>query len=172
MNALEMTDRLLFLRYAVPCAGTLVQRGTMEQQAWDELIAAVHAGNAPPDAEKLFKVAYAACSLLALDGGKKAIDSPLIRYYFRAGHDAVIDARYAEMQDFDPEACRVWAGAVTRVAPGKAWVLLPHEERECRTDFVPAAKPGDWVVVHWGFMVEPVTEKEAAQINGRGAKSV
>ncbi len=166
---IPVTDRLLFLKYAVPCAGTLVQRGTITQEQWDRLIAAVAAGQAPAGAERIFKVALAACSLLALDSGKPAIDAAVVRQYFRAGHDAVIDARYQEMGDFDPEACRVWAGTVERISGRSAIVRLPQGMRECRADFLPDARAGEWVVVHWDFLVEQATEQEAQAINGRAA---
>ncbi|HLD77910.1 MAG TPA: HypC/HybG/HupF family hydrogenase formation chaperone [archaeon] len=167
---IPVTYPLLFLRYAVPCAGTLVKRGTLAQAEWDRLIAAVAAGRAPAGAERIFKVALAACSLLAIDSGKQAIDAAVVRQYFRAGHDAVIDARSREMGDFSPEACRVWAGRVQSVQSGRAVVETPAGLRTCKTDFVDA-RVGEWVIVHWDFLVEPVSAEGAARINTRpGAK--
>lgn len=170
MLEIAAEDRLLFLRYALPCAGTLVRRGSVSAASIEAAERAVASGSAPAGAEACFKVALAACSLRAKDAGKERIDAAVIREYFRSGHDAVIDARYAEMGDFDPEACRVRAGRVLSVRAGKAVVTLPGGERSCRMDFVPEARPGEWVLVHWGFLVEPVSAAEAQRINGSSAK--
>ncbi|MBI4182287.1 MAG: hypothetical protein HY520_04955 [Candidatus Aenigmarchaeota archaeon] len=154
-RTLPITDRSLFLRYALPCAGTLVRRGKVTQDWVDELVRAVSGGAAiPQGAEQVFAVACAACSLRALDQGKQAIGPEVIRGYFRKGHDAVIDRRYAEMRDFDPEACRVRTGVVEDVSGSRARVRLGAQVRILRTDLFPRVRAGMRVVAHWDFIVE------------------
>jgi len=139
------------MKYALPCAGTLVKRGNVRQQYIDELIECVKLNKKiPKDAEKMFKVAFAACSLIAIDSGKKTIDESIVRKYFLSKHDEVIDKRYVEMGDFNPDMCRVRKCIAERIENGFAFV----GKRRFRTDFVPYVKNGDNVITHWDFIVE------------------
>ena len=80
---IEEKSRLLFMKYALPCAGTLVKRGSVTKEYINRLIEAVK-NNAviPKNAEKIFKVAFSACSLIAIDTGKKEIGEKIIRKYY------------------------------------------------------------------------------------------
>ncbi|MBL7160823.1 MAG: hypothetical protein ISS93_03170 [Candidatus Aenigmarchaeota archaeon] len=145
-------DRLLFLKYALPCGQTLVKRGELSQGKLDSLIQKVSCSLDVPDAERIFKVAYAHCSLLAKRAGKP-IDQKIIRQYFLEKHDEVIDKRFQEMRDFDPVQCQVLRGEVLE-AGEKAVVKTPSGTREFRTDFAPDLERGDRVILHWDFVVE------------------
>lgn len=148
-------DRLLFMKYALPCAGTLVKRGSMLQKDVDTLIDIVKNGQKVPEgAEKNFKVAMAACTFIAKEKGKDLIDEDIIHEYFLLRHDDVIDRRYEEMQDFDPMACRVQFGEIEDIEKEFATVVTPDMRRKFRTDFVPGIKKNDKVVTHWDFVVE------------------
>ena len=84
-------DRLLFLKYAVPCATTLVKRNTLAQKDYESMLASVISGRPPAgEPEKIFKVAYAMCSAAALENGGE-INAKVIRNYFWFGHDAVVE---------------------------------------------------------------------------------
>jgi hypothetical protein len=149
------TSRPLFMKYALPCAGTLVKRGKVRKEYIDELIDAVKSGKEiPAGAEKIFAVAFAACSLLAKDKGKDIIDDEIIHEYFLSGHDTIIEKRYEEMGDFDKEACRVCIGTVESKGTGKAEVKTKSGSSVFRTDFAPSLKKGDSVITHWDFIVE------------------
>ncbi len=164
---IQEESRLLFMKYALPCAGTLVKRGKLAQQDIDELINIIKTGSAVPEgAENIFKVAMAACSLLAMDKGMKLIDDEVIREYFLFGHDDVIDRRYEEMGDFDPEACRTRAGVVEDVLEGAAIVRTSAGAKEYRTDFADV-REGDLVVVHWNFIVERIDKQAADKMDRR-----
>ncbi len=142
-------DRLLFMRYALPCAGTLVKRGNINQEEVDRLIEIVkNKDEIPTGAENVFKVAMTACKLIAKDSGRE-IDSEIIRDYFINRHDEIIDKRFEEKKDFDPEACRVRKGVVSKASRGFATVGT----KVYRTDFCNIRK-GDTVVTHWDFVVE------------------
>lgn len=162
---IEERSRLLFMKYALPCAGTLVKRGDVKQEYADMLMDAVKNGKRIPEgAERIFKVALAACSLLAGDSGKKSIDEDVIRRYFLFGHDEVIGRRYEEMGDFDPQACRVTAGVVESAGRGFAVVRTLGGRKRYRADYCNARK-GDTVVTHWDFIVEKTDRETAGRMN-------
>ena len=153
-------DRMLFMKYALPCAGTLVKRRSITQEKWDELIAIVKNGDRIPEgSEKIFKVAFAACSLIALDKNKD-IDEEVIRQYYLFEHDKMIDKRYGEMGDFDPDQCRIRAGVVKSSREGFAVVENSTGTRRYRTDYCTVAK-GDLVTTHWNFIVEKIDSATA-----------
>lgn len=152
-------DRMLFMKYAVPCAGTLVKRGKLQQEDVNNLVDVLkNDGKMPENCEKNFTVAMAACSLIAMDGGKSVVDSDVIREYFLLKHDDVIDKRYEEMGDFDPEACRTRMGIVLSVEKNRAMVLTSQGKDNYRNDFTDV-KEGDSVIVHWNFIVEKLDKK-------------
>ena len=154
-------SRLLFMKYALPCAGTLVKRGQVAQKDVDRLINIVkNGGKIPKDVEKIFKVAFSACSLLAIDRKKNNIDSDVIREYFLRKHDDVIDKRHAEMGDFDPESCRIRIGSCESVENGFATVITSQGKKKYRTDFITNPRKNDIVITHWDFIVEKKTKKK------------
>jgi|SRR3989344_595458 len=169
---IEKNSRILFMKYALPCAGTLVRRDIVSKEYIDNLIEAVKNNqHIPKDAEKIFKVALSACSLIALDN-EKQIDSDVIREYFLFRHDDMIDKRYEEMGDFDPEACRTRAGVVEFLEEKFAIVKNPSGKRKYRSDFVVDLQKNDIVVTHWNFIVEKIDKKTACKMNMSKAVSV
>ncbi len=161
---IEEGSRNLFMRYALPCAGTLVKRGTIKQEHVDILIDIVKNNRYIPDgSEKIFKVAFSACSLIAMKNGSESIDRNAIREYFLLGHDDAIEKRYGEMKDFDPQACRIKIGHVGLAENGSATVGCCGTKKY-RTDFVPDAKENDIVITHWDFVVERINKAAAEKI--------
>ncbi len=155
-------DRLLFLKYALPCAGTLVKRGSITQEAVDRLISMVAGGRVPEEgAEAVFKVATAMCGHYARLMGKPSIDSEVIRRYFLVEHSVVVDERYELMKDFDPVSCKTYSAKVLRSDGSHALVQTNLGKRSCRADFARDVKAGDTVVVHWDFIVERIPESVA-----------
>ncbi|MEK6942260.1 MAG: hypothetical protein AABW85_05375 [archaeon] len=152
------------MKYAVPCATTLVSRNRLSQKEFEEMLESVKKGVAPKgEPEKVFKVAFAVCSAMAADA-KKGIDEKIVRDYFWLRHDAVVDERFELMRDFDPVHCRTFPGAVKKAGKGKAIVKTSIGELECITDFSQRVKKGSFVVVHRGFVVEKVGKKTALEI--------
>ncbi len=172
---IEENSRVLFMKYALPCAGTLVRRGKVSREYIDRLIDIVkNNGKIPKDAEKIFVVAFSACSLIAMDSGKSSIDSDIIREYFLLRHDDVIDRRYEEMGDFDPEACRTRSGIVGSVGDDFAVVNTPLGKGKYRTDFVSDIRRNDVVVTHWNFVVEKIDKNtvERMKVSKKSVKLV
>ena len=92
--------------------------------------------------------------------GKKEIDRDVIRRYFWFGHPACIRERVKEYSDIEPHMCTVLPGKVLE----EGAVETPLGERKVRNDFVPDVRPGDWVTVHYSYIVERISERQAEQI--------
>lgn len=153
---MKSKDRLVFLRYAVPCIDTLVERGNVKKSFAKNLISSVSKGKAPEDTEKLFKVAFSACKKIAKRMGKKEIDSDVVRQYFLFEHDELIDIRYKKFGDFNPFECKTYPGIVLKTKKNKALIRIPFKTKVYRTDFVKNLKKNDHVVVHREFVVEKI----------------
>lgn len=153
------------MRYAIPCGCVLVKRCAMKQEYLGSLIEIMKKNRKiPKNAEKNFKVAFSACSLIAIDKGKKKIDKEVIYEYYRKKHDEVIDKRYEEMGDFDPQQCRVRAGTVIETSKEHATVKNSTGKKKYRTDYVPGLRKNDLVITHWDFVVEKIDSKTAEEM--------
>ena len=154
-------DRRLFLSYAIPCANTLMERGSITKEGIDELLNAII--NERPIEDKdvdIFKVAKAHCTVIAKSLGKDVIDTEVIEEYFLRKHDEVVDERYAQMGDFDPETCRIFSGRVVSINSGFANVDTIRGNGRYRIDFTPKIKTNDYVIVHRDFVVRKSSKKE------------
>ncbi|MFH1294935.1 MAG: DMT family transporter [Candidatus Aenigmatarchaeota archaeon] len=154
---MEIGDVKLFLRYALPCADTLVSRGWVEKDVVElELEKAAVTGEAPgTEIRDIFTVAYARCSLIAKQLGKASIDAEVIRMYFWDQHDQVIEERHKEMKDFDKEACRVLPGKVANLSP--LVVEAGPKKMNSENPYNIQLKVGDYVVLHYSRIVEKLT---------------
>jgi len=157
---MRIGDRLLFLRYALPCASTLVRRGVISQDQVNRMITLVSKNQLPPEgAESIFKVANAMCTIIARRMGKRLIDDEVIRQYFLMEHSKVVDDRFSLMKDFDPTDCRTYAGKVVKVNKDTALVKTSLGEKKYRTIFARDVKENDDVAVHFNFIVERVPDQ-------------
>ena len=162
---MEIEDRALFLKYALPCAGTLVKRGVVSQAHVDHLVALVSEGHVPVEKEEeMFKVANAMCKHIAERMGKPKIDSEVIREYFLLEHSKVVDERYELMRDFNPVDCRTYAGVVLKIEEGHATVRTNLGERVYRTTFARDLKENDKVAVHFDFVIEKISNQTAKKM--------
>lgn len=156
---MEIADRELFLKYALPCANTLVKRGAVTQDLVDQLIAAVSEHKTIPEgSEKIFKVALPICELMARKMKKDRIDVEVIRKYFLLEHSRIVDLRHKAMKDFDPMMCKTHMGKVIDVRKDVAIVETKIGKLNCRIDFAPDVRIGERVVVHNKFIVEKINE--------------
>ncbi len=157
-------DRLLFLRYALPCAGTLVKRGNVSKEYIDSLVGMVAEGIPPTEnAEQMFKVANAMCDSVADRMRKPSVDAEVIRRYFLFEHSKVVDDRFELMKDFNPVDCRTYAGKVVDMAGESAVVETILGRKRYRTPFVRDLKEGEDVVVHFDFVVERLPTDVASE---------
>jgi hypothetical protein len=157
--------RLIFMKYAIPCSGTIVSRGKMTREKVDGLTAMVAEGVAPDDgSEKLFPIADAMCNLIARQMGKEEVDVDVVREYFLFRHSQVVDERYELMRDFDPAACRTYPGVVVSAEGGRAVVRTELGEKSYDTVLAKGVGKGENVSVHFDFVVERISEKTAEKM--------
>jgi hydrogenase maturation factor len=175
----RIEDRLLFLKYALPCAGWYVYIGTMKQERLDELVSMVSEKKVPEeDVEGIFKVAKFFCVMDAREKGKSGVDSETIRNYFQFKHNKQVEEAEAKVKDGTPQIdSRTYAGKVIAVGDGSARVrtLLKGNEKEYKTSFQKDTMEGDLVVVHYNFIVEKISEDAAKRMTefakGGGTKT-
>lgn len=155
-------DRILFLKYALPCATTLVKRGTASQENVSDMIVQVSKGIAPQDgSERIFVVANAMCNLIRREKGKNEIDAEVIREYFLLRHSQVVDERFELMKDFNPVDCKTYAGTVIEVENDFAIVETKIGRKKCKITFVRDVAKWDLVVIHYDYIIERIDEKMA-----------
>jgi hydrogenase expression/formation protein HypC len=157
---MQIKNKRLFFCYALPCAQTFVKRKQLKQEELDKIIYDFSKDKMPENGfENTFKVAMSMLKILALKLGKDEIDEYVMRQYYLVEHDKIVDRRYEEMGDFDPTACKIRIGEVLDINGNKAKVKTDLGAKDYRTDFVKNLKIGDWVIVHYDFIVEKFTEK-------------
>jgi hydrogenase maturation factor len=157
--------RLLFLKYASPCAETLVKRGTVtKKQMNDMLVDVSYRRESSKDAAKKFKTAIFICKKIAKKLNKKIIDVEVIRRYFLLEHDKIVDGRYKMFKDFDPQKCRTYSGKIISTKNGFAIVNTIIGNKKYRTDFVPQLKVGNYVIVHRNFIIERINKNLAEKL--------
>jgi hypothetical protein len=163
---MKITNRKLFMRYALPCIATLVKRGSVSQERADNLIDKVKNNKPiPRNSEIIFKTALVNCISIAKKMNKKSIDKEVIRRYFLVEHSRIVESRYKEKGDFDPIGCKTYVGDV--IYPGKelATVETSMGKLRYRKEFEPALAMGDRVIVHNDFIVEKTNEDIEKLVN-------
>lgn len=161
MDDLPIKDKELFLRYAIPCGGVLVDRGSVSQKTMDQLKGDLLSGRPiGQDLGKIFQVGVRMLNLLAYRRGKTAIDQNTIRRYFWFEHPDCVREQAKTHPDVVPEQCIVLPARVLK-AGKETLVRTPLDDRKVKQDFVPDIKPGEWVMVHYSYIVERITEKQA-----------
>ncbi len=157
--------RALFMKYALPCAETLVKRGIMKGSEAGGLMEKAASGmEMPKGSEKIFKTALRECGKIARNSGKTSICIESVRKYFLFGHDDAVRKRYEKFRDFDPASCAVYPGKVKSIRNGKAVVETPLEASEFSTLLCPEIKKGDWASVHRNFIAEKISPKLAKSL--------
>jgi len=170
---MRISNLKLFLKYALPCAETLVERGQVSPDYVDSAIEAVAGGKEiPPGVEKIFKTALENCEILAKSSKKDSIDEEIIRNYFLFNHDSTVDSRFCAMGDFDPIECRTYPGKVLEIKGKIATVETPLMTFDYRTDFVPDLKVNDFVVVHRDFVIEKISAGLKERLDGGFRKRI
>jgi len=157
--------RLLFLRYALPCAETLVKRGIISKEYIRKLMKNVSFNEeVPKNSERIFKTAVLMCKRISKRFGKKFISESVVRKYFLFEHDKAIDKRYKMFKDFDSLTCRTYPGKVVSLKNRKAVVKTTIGKRRYKINLTQGLKIGDNVVVHRNFVVEKINESLAKRL--------
>jgi hydrogenase maturation factor len=163
--------RTLFFHYAAPCAKVFVKRGIMNKEYFNNLINAVVKGEIPPGTEQKFELALRMCDNVAQKLHRRKIDEEVVREYFWIVHDKVARQRYEKMHDFDLDECIVYPGKVlSDLVNKKALISTPIKNVNYRCDFVPELEKGDNVTVHYDYIAEIISEKDAKMLWGLKGK--
>lgn len=168
---MAISDRMVFFKYAVPCAEVYVRRGKINQQYMDMMLKKISNGEELPEkTEYLFETAPALCETLAKMMKREKIDRDVIRQYFLIEHNSIVERRAKAGEDVDPEKCKTSIGIVSKVNSGKVYVDTGSGKTICRSDFFGNIKSGDNVIMHFGFIVDMLTKDEVSKYFGSSAK--
>ncbi|MFH1182478.1 MAG: HypC/HybG/HupF family hydrogenase formation chaperone [Candidatus Woesearchaeota archaeon] len=154
-----MRNETYFLRYAYPCLFVIKQRGEIDDALMEKLRLAA-AKDEPVDRallEKVFFRAFKRMKKVADEMKKSVWDVEVIKDYFLGRHNMIIDAgleTYEKAPETLKKLCRVREGKIVALKKGALVVDLNGERRPVNSDFVPDAKVGDRVTVHYGYAVE------------------
>jgi len=156
--------RLLFLRYAFPCAGITLARGKISQQQYNNLEKAVLTGHPPSivNLTRIFGPAWRRINRLANLIEKSPLDPETIRTYFLKFHNQDIkqnDGSYAMAPEFLKKLCRVEKAKIIQVSSDFYLVKIRNKKRAVSKAICPRAKVGDIVAVHYGYAVEKFKKK-------------
>ena len=156
----DLTPEQLFLRYAVPCAFVLRQRGDVE----DEMVAKLEMAAMGEEVverdtiEKIFSAAFRRIDKVAKEMGKDRWDTEVIREYFLNRHNQFIaegDGEYARAPQTLKDLCRVERAKV--VSKHGSFYIVNLKDGKTRTvipPFVHGAEVGDEIIIHYGYGVE------------------
>jgi len=164
MKILPITDKELFLRYAIPCGEVLVRRGSLDPRLLKKAERIVTDGKtANIDPARMFPVAAKMCTLIALRMGKKAIDAEVIRRYFLFEHEKAVRWRAKIYPDVIPEKCIVFPARVLRSGE-LLLVNTPAGKRILDARFAPEVRRGDWVSTHYSYASEKIPSGTARRM--------
>ena len=160
MNFYKMRPEVYFLKYAYPCSWVIQMRGEILEEDLKRLEdAAVYSKVLPREyLERIYFRAFARIKKIAAEMGKNEYwDNAVIEEYFRRRHNAFVDA--SEHPESLKKLCRVHEAEVLMVEGNKLVVRYKHEgerQRKVRKDFVPDAKAGEKVTIHYHYAIERV----------------
>ena len=155
MRILEIADKDLFLKYAVPCGEVLVSRGSLDRKTLEGFRRVVADGRRiSDDIAESFPVAARMTSIIAQRMGKEKIDEEVIRRYFLFEHDHAVRWRASIWNDVRIDECLIQPGRIVRREGDSLVVNTPSGEKTFRGEFVPEAGRGDFVTLHYDFISE------------------
>ncbi len=161
---MEIENKELFLRYAIPCGEVLVRRGDLREEMLKKLRDKIEMKrDIGLPVGRLFPVAGKMCSILAKNMGKERIDDDVIRKYFLHEHEKAIKWRSLFFKDIDLKECMVKPGRVMEA--GKTVVLnTPLGKRVIDKNFEPELKRNDWVSMHYDHICEKLPKEEVKKL--------
>ena len=148
-----------FLRYAYPCAYIIVQRGEITTKELNDLkrIAIDNNEISRKQLEKIFHRAFEFIDGLAKKRGKDRWDMDIIKEYFYSYHNEVIDKGigiYGSAPKMLKELSKVEKAIIKNKKDDVLMVEYNGKRRDVLNCFVPEAKIGDIVTIHYGYAIE------------------
>ena len=161
---MEIKNKELFLRYAIPCGEVLVRRGDLQKEMLEKLSERIERKrDIDIPVGRLFPVAGKMCTVLAKEMGKERIDDDVIRRYFLHEHEKAIKWRRLFFKDIDLKECLVKPGRVMN-AGEKVVLNTPLGKRVVEKNFEPELKKNDWVSMHYDHICEKLPRDHAKKM--------
>lgn len=151
-----------FLRYAFPCAHILLDWKEITQKEFDSL-KDIAVNDKPVERALLEKYFFRAFEKIEDWHGKDYWHLKVMQKYWHYRHNEEINTgvgTYATAPESFKEMSRVFKAKVLEVKKGT--FLVEYKEGKTRrvmNDFVPSAKVGDYVFIHFGYAAEMVSEQ-------------
>jgi hydrogenase maturation factor len=160
LKNLEIIDKELFLKYAIPCGHVLVNRGSLEKEVLERLNKKMIDNQAiRENISEYFPVAAKMTTLIAKRLSKDVVDEEVVRQYFLQEHDQAVKWRSSIFPDIPKDECMIQPGKVKDISEESLLVNTPRGELEFKRDFVPEALKGDMVTVHYDFVSEMIDKE-------------
>ena len=148
---MEITDKLIFLRYAAPCVDDFVMQGLMPKQYAKDIIGATQQQEVLEDSEKQFDLAYIMCQHTARKLNTDIIDAGVIRAYYLNTHNKIIGIH-------KPVAC----------SAEECKILVSKKRGAYNESFFRRIHKNN-LVVHRGYVVDLLTDSELGGIISRSS---
>lgn len=147
-----------FLRYAFPCAYVLKTIKKIDEETYQTLEdAAINKKVLPRgDLEKIFENAFKNMRIVAEELRKDIWDLRVIKAYFLRRHNEIIEKNPATGHT-SKNLCKVHKAEIIEIKDD--YLLVKYGEgghRPVLRIFVPKAKVGDRVTIHYGYAVEKI----------------
>jgi hydrogenase maturation factor len=163
INEKLMPIENFFLRYAYPCAYIIMQRGELTIKQLQELedIAIKNKPITKEKLEKIFHRAFFYINKLAKKRNKTRWDPEIIKEYFYSYHNEVIEkgeGSYATATEMLKELSKVDKAIIKEKKDDILTVEFNNKVRNVLDHFIPEAKVGDKVTIHYGYAIEILAE--------------
>ncbi|MEM7816890.1 MAG: hypothetical protein QXZ20_03180 [Candidatus Aenigmatarchaeota archaeon] len=154
-----MINKYLFLRYALPCAEELIKRKEVTKEYVEEIKDCLKSNKKiKEDYIKIFKIAYSYCKEIGKKIKRDAMDEEVIRKYFWFEHDKVVDILGSKLD------CKVFPGKIEKIEGEGAVVITPIGKRIYSLEFARGIKEKDFVTLHYNYVVEKISKKDAKML--------
>ena len=155
----EETAESYFLKYAWPCTFIIRLRGKVDAATFSLLEKSALEGRPVERAvlERVYHKAMARMREVARKMGKNDVwDKEIVREYFVNRHNGMIaeDEAYQEAPASLREMCKTVKAKIADARPGFFVVVVEGKPRTVSDIFVPDARIGDSVIVHYGYAIE------------------
>ncbi|HIH37713.1 HypC/HybG/HupF family hydrogenase formation chaperone [Candidatus Woesearchaeota archaeon] len=157
-----MQEEQYFLKYAWPCTWVKKERGGISEDEFEMLKNAAEKGVRVPRAtlERVYDVACKHMRRVAKEMRKDMWSIAVIDRYFLEEHNRMIDENEDFAMKLTPslkKLCKCSKAKVLGVIDEFLKVEVGRDIRTVSAVFVPDAKPGDTVIVHYGYAVKMIT---------------
>lgn len=156
----SMSPELYFLKYAFPCAFITFQRGRISRSEFEKLEDAAVNNEVVlrEDLERIFAPAMRRLKKLSKETGLEFWSRELLEEYYFKNHNKIIEegeGDYGKAPAVLRELCKIFPATIESSQKDTAVAVLPDgKKRAVNTCLVGSLKPGDRVMIHYGYAAE------------------